>query len=197
MAGITTVDTVIYRVVKLLRQYLDAEVDLIDTRNNAVAVTDSDSANNFTTPDVPSADVQVYNDQRKASQIRVIVEDGGTSRAREAEYVITPYGGGVPASNLPIIDRSHRIEVRVCVATSAGGDGFWGARRRCNRVADAVRVIMARFVDLSVPGATLTGFDSAMVELVSDSRASEVQEETWQYAERVIAYDVRMIEARA
>jgi hypothetical protein len=197
MAGITTVDSLMSRVRKLIRYYVDAEVTLIDTRNNAQAVIDGDTDNSFDTPDVASADVQLYADQRMGSQIRIIIEDGGTFSNNDGFVVSTTYNGAEPSSTMPRVDRTHRIDIKVCVATNAGSDTFWGARLRCNRVADAVMVIMARYIDLAIPGQTIAGFDSCIVELSHDGRASEVEEESWQYACRVLSYNVRMIEARA
>lgn len=192
MAGITTVDTIVDRVKTLLEQYLNSEVDLVDTRNNGVAV--DGSANDFTTPEVNDDDIQTYVDRRSASPVRLLVEDRGSTRDREFQLRANEGDD----STLPRFDRTHAIAVTVMVASNRGDWTADGARRRCNRIAEAVAVIMGRYPALSVPGAS-----PALATLVADTylsddgRATEAQVDDSQFYARTLVYDVRTIEARA
>ena len=197
--GLTSVDTICDRVALLIATYIDTEVDLIDTRNNTIAGASAD--NSFTTPSVPAAAVQVYVDDLPGQSIRIIVTDEGSQTVGEFTY----YGqgmGAAPPSAHPTIDRQHRIGVAILAAntggaqTTAGSTSTFHARRVCNRIADAVRIIMARYPQLDIPSLSKTAI-CAGVTLANDARAAQVTEDDHQLYAREITYDVRTIEDRS
>lgn len=192
MAGFTTIDTVIARVKALIAQYLATETALIDTRNNAVG---DDANNSFTTPTLAAGDFQLYVDQSHAP-VTLTVQDGGSVSNRQYQMTVGGLTAGTaPDATLPRLDRAFRVEIVVRASAKDSTGGPFGARRICNRVADAAHVIMMRYPDLSIPATSKTGIVSDC-DLVSDSLAPEFKGDEMTHWSRVLAYDVRLIESR-
>lgn len=192
MAGFTTVDTVVARVKALQAQYLATETALIDTRNNAIG---DDANNSFTTPTLASGDFQAYVDQSH-SAVTLTVRDAGSVRNREFQATVGGLATGTsPDATLPRLDRSFRIEIVVRASAKDSTGGAFGARRICNRVADAAHVIMMRYPDLSIPATSKAALVSDC-DLVSDNLSPEFKGDEMTEWCRVLAYDVRLIESR-
>lgn len=203
MAGITTPDSVLERVQALLREYLNAEVDLIDTRNNTVAGVGS--VNNFDTPNIPDACVQLYVDRLSAQPVRIVVADGGNWSDNEFQLMghEAMTGSTEPSSNTPRLDRTMRFVVGVRAAADGGVETTDGetsadhARRVCNRIAEAVRVIIARYPTLSIPATSTASLVPGGVQCSGDTRAADVDDDSTHYYSREITYEARLIESRA
>lgn len=194
MAGITTVDTIVDRVVALLRAYLNDEVDLLDTRNNAIG---DNTDNSFATPTLASADIVPFVDTVHGKPIRVVVRDAGSVRYRDMQMT----GGGLatgtaPHASIPRLDRGIRFAVDVVSAATGNTGGHYGAVRACHRVADAVSVILARFPDLSIPSTSKASLVSDC-DLIDDSKAQEIEGDEWQRWVRTLVFEARTIESRA
>jgi hypothetical protein len=204
MAGITSEDTIVDRVVAVLRQYLAANITINDTRNNAVAGAGSD--NHFTTPSIASTDIQAYLDTKKGSAIRVIVTaEGSASNINEGmQFGYAAQDGSTePTATEPRIDRQVRFGVSVRVKsaggsqTTAGGTSAHHARRVCNRVADAVTVTLYRYPFLNIPATSTAGIVNGGLGIVSDSRATEVGEDSVHYYQRDQVYEATTRESRS
>lgn len=192
MAGFTTIDTCIDRIKAVLGQYLSTELTLIDTRNNTLAGAGTD--NNFTTPTTAAADIQTYLDRNKAKSPRMVITDEGRTSYADDSTILD--NEDAADSTLPRVDRRFRVGVSVRVASSSGSDTKDGARRRCNRIADAVMSTLYKYPQLGIP-ATSTATLPCRVYLVDDGRAQEVTEDAAQFYARDLIYEIRFIEARA
>lgn len=207
MAGITTPDTIVDRVAAVIRQYVNAEVDLVDTANNTIAVSGD---NHFTTPSLSSTDVVSYSDRGiEGRPIRIVVTDLG-EWSDSSQFQLTGEdageqlsGAAEPSSALPRLQREMRLGVLIISATNGGSQTTAGTsspehgRRVCNRVGEAVRVILARYPKLSIPATTTAGITTASLRVISDRRAADVSEDAINVYRREIVCRVETIESRA
>lgn len=193
MAGITTIDSLLYRVALVLRQYHATEVALIDTRNNALATSDGYTANNFTSPTLASADVQVHRDTRTGITARcVVAEVGDVTYSREFHY-----DNEGAASTMPRVDRTFRLEIEWIVNSDGGVMAGDGAKLRCNRLADACVVTLGKYPLLSVPASALDPLPMGPLTLRNDGLAKEQKTDDTSRWRRALVYDAQLFEHRA
>lgn len=145
--GIIGTTPLVDRAIAVLHQYLDTEVDAVDTACNALSTAGAEA--HFTTPDIPDAAIQFGDDDKSGRAVRVIV---GVDRPPvPGQY----QHGPADAHGTVRADHTHRISVMVIVNKVTGAWGDDGAIRRCDRVATAVNTLLGlRFRKLSVPDAT-------------------------------------------
>lgn len=201
MAGFTSVDTIMERIVLLLREYLAANVALIDTRNNAVATAGGPNA--FTTPTIAAAQIMEGDDLSTAHKIRVAVMDGGTVRRALIEQVFGDEAPGEPEAKYPRVARTVRVNIEVHAfagggaETTAGTSDRFTARRWCNRVTDAIDGIMQRYPRLGIPSTGKAILDGATVTWAGDTTAKNVDPDSPYHFARVLSYDIQTIEWRS
>ena len=193
MAGFTTIDSVLYRGKLMLVAYLQTEVTLIDTRNNAVAVAQGDTAGNFTTAVPAAAAITLYAPgESVAKATRIVLTDEGETRNNELQFSDFD---GVNAW-LPRFDASLAFGVEIQVASNTQTGDRWHARRQCNRLALGCKSVFERFKEMAVPSSTLSGFEGTLHH-VTDSRPADEHEDAWQRSVRKLKYELRLIENRA
>lgn len=200
--GFLTPDTVIDRVVGMLQDEIDAEVDLIDAHNNALSV---GTDNEFTTPAIPDAVITTYDDTgTQGEPIRIVVNDEG-DRDDEGLQVYANEdltGTNDPLATEPELQRTMRFSVTVLVRnaggsqTTAGATSAQHARRVCNRVAEGCRVLMARRPALSRTGGVAAIMPGG-TKLVSDSRAQPYEDDAVTGYGRQLIYEATTFEKRA
>lgn len=207
MPGITTPDTIVDRVAAVIREYVNAEVDLVDTRNNTVA---GSGDNHFTTPSLSSTDVTTYSERSiEGRPIRIVVTDLG-EWSDASQFQLTGEDAGEqlagtsePSSTLPRLQREMRLGIAIVAATAGGSQTTAGtsspehARRVCNRVGEAVRVVLARYPKLSIPATSTAGLATVSLRVISDRRAPETSEDAINVYRREIVCRVETIESRA
>jgi len=158
--AVYTTDTIIDRIEDVLEQYLNTEVDKLDTDNNAKA------AESFTTPRIPDRAIISFLDDLPAEPITVtIVEEDGPvdlSSQSTAAFANEEFISGAPR-----ILREHQIRIDVRADSHDSTGGLHGAYRMANRVKDAIRFVLAALPGLSIP-ADSTAALVALVELVND-----------------------------
>ena len=179
------------RMMVLARNYLNAEVDKVDTGANAENSNLAEA--NFTTPDVASGAIQARDDDTQGLAIRCIFR-----------VVQPPTTGRLKWNNAdtssPRVDGIHRIGVLVVCAKV---DGSWtddGAERRCDRVATALKTLfMGVYPQLPVAADTpaLAKLNGLAVLECDDQWANEGEDGTADFvARRALVFDVKRLEVR-
>lgn len=187
--GATTEDTIVERIaVALLPTYLSTIINVVDADNNAKAL---DTDNDFTTP-APSIVISENVARQPGHPIEVLVTSTGQTRSTEIEILDqAPH-----SATLPRLDIVSDIALVTRVSSTQGSWGQDGARRRCNRIHRALRIIMSKYPQLDVPGYSGGALGALVqgVEIVGDERDPRIEEQGWTVYARRLECSVRTIE---
>lgn len=135
----------VYRLQTLLRQYLNTEIDAIDTEGDGYL----GSSEDFTTPSLADEDIQVFREDREAECITVVIVPEGTARSVGE---LTKHG---PGTNQSRWTADHSLSVYVTAKSSTGSWGEHGAWLRADRVAHGVTACLLKWPSLNVPALSL------------------------------------------
>ena len=137
----------LFRLQALLREYLNAEVDAIDT----AATTHAEIyADNFETPNLLPKDIQVFRDDREGECVTVVIIPTGARRP----HGLDKHG---PGANQSRYDTDHAFELYVTAKSNTGTWGEHGAWLRADRVAHGVTACLLKYSTLAIAAQSLTG----------------------------------------
>lgn len=118
----------------LLRSYLATEITAIDTAANAVLA----SGDQFTTPTLANADIQLFRDDREGECISVVIMPEGIANPRGEQR----HGTG---SGRARMDYEHDFTVYVSARSDTGSWGDHGAWYRADRVMHGVLACLLKY----------------------------------------------------
>jgi hypothetical protein len=118
----------------LLRTYLNAEVDAIDTAANEL-LSDIDE---FTTPELAEEDIQLFREDREGECITVVIQPQAVANPRG----IQKHGAGTGQARM---DFEHEFIVYVTARSNLGGWGEHGAWYRADRVLHGVLATILKY----------------------------------------------------
>lgn len=192
--GATTEDTIAERIaLAILPTYLEDELAIVDEANNALV--HSDETADFETP-YPAIAVAAHVNVNLAHRVAILVVATGQSEDTGGETQQI-HDQAPHQARLPRLDLTTSIAI-VIRATCTDGESQDWARRVCNRVARAVRMILGKYTEGDAPDHA-PPLDALWADIKSrgDSRGPTTDEEAWVTYARRLDYDVRTVEYRS